>query len=614
MLGNYGQSSQLVVGIQRRLASKKGRVAVAMTTLTALVAYTASTMLPSAQALSPTASQYTTSDFVMQDYFDRTIGSGLGSAYQGGDYRVISGNFSVGNSEAKVTSLAAGQTAKAVLPSVSAADTSVRKSLIVPNVNAGTNGLWDAVEMRFQPDATSYRAKVAILNGGQVSVGLSRVAAGKTETVLGSKTAGFSIKSGQKVRYEARVVGTSPVSLAVRAWLDGTAEPAWQLVASDASTARISTAGALGLWSYASSSAPTPITFSHSSWLASKLVAPATTPTTTPSTTAVPPTTPTTAKPTTTTTTAKPTTTTTKAPAPLPSGGDLRNVVNSTAANGTVSFGTGVFTYSDFVPNPWGVELKGRNLVGAGVDKTVLQMNTRTSTKAGTVPTASMTTNQLSLLMVTGSPTISGFTLQGTDQGHLYNGLRVSQTTNARVSNVKVVRIPGNSASPPGETFGINDYRSNGNVYNNIEVDGAGVGAAAFGINSSSNITINGLYSHDNPYSHAITFWQTNNGTVNDLVAENNHKTFNFEQNTGTFNINRPKFGTSLVGTDLSVFSNISSNKIIISDPILAPGQKVRIRPYIGATAYGGVNKQVKSDIKVLVNGVDRTADLVQWQ
>ncbi len=588
------KSGQQAAGARRMFERGRLRKSLAVASVVALAGLGYSSTVNGASAATADATKYTVSTAVMNDGFDRTLNAGLGSALQGGAYDIVEGGFYVSNSQAVAVPLDAGKSALALLPSVNVADVAVTTTLSVPTVRSGVNGLWDGVQLRYQADSSHYRAKVAVLDNGKVDLGISRVSSTKAETFLGSLSTPIVLKSGQKLRYEARVTGTSPISIALRAWVYGTATPAWQLVVADSSATRITAGGALGLWTYASSAATAPLAFSYTDWTAKKLVAPAVAPTTT-------------AKPT--TTTAKPTTTT--APPGIPPG-DLRAIINGSTSS-KIQLAAGTFTFNDFQSNAWGVELKGKSLNGAGQERTFIRMNPRTSTKAGMVPTAAFSTNQLSLMMVTGSPTISNFTLAADDQGHLYNGLRVSQTTGAKVSNVTVVAIPGNSNSPPGETFAINDYRSSGNVYSNIVIDGGNNSAAGFGVNGSSNLTINGLRSVNNKYSSAITFWKTNNATLNDFVADNNHKSINFEQNTGTFNIVRPKFGSSAVGFDLSVFSNISSNKVIISDPILAPGQKIRIRPYIGAVAYNGVNKQVRSDIVVRVNGVDKTNELVQW-
>ncbi|HEX6685552.1 MAG TPA: hypothetical protein VF062_22445 [Candidatus Limnocylindrales bacterium] len=492
-------------------------------------------------------------------------------------------------STATVAPLPAGESALAVLPGPVVADVSVTGTLVAPAIRSGTNGLWNAVQLRHQ-DGRSYRAKVAFLDAGRIGVGISRVAGDGSEAYLASAATDLTASSGQRLRFEAKVRGSDPVHVAVRTWVDGTPTPPWQATAQDTSADRLTAPGAVSLWAYVSRLATGPIGVAYGDWAVRPLAAPdpAPRPTARPTPAAV-------------ATTAPP------KPAPVVDG-DLRGLV----AAGKTTLPAGTFTFADFQDNDWGAEVA--NLRGAGMADTVLRMAPHTSTKAGRIPTASMSTNQLSLLTVQGgSPSLGDFTVQATDQGHLYNGLRVMRTTGAKIGNVKLVGIAGNSSSPPGETFVVNDYASTDNVYSNLVIDGQNVSAAGFGANGSTNLTINGLRSVNNKHSSAITFWKTNGATVNDLVADNNHKAVNMEQNTGTFTFNRPSFGSSAMPMDLSTFSTFDSTKVIINDPKLAPGQKIRIKPYIGATSYGGVNKQLKEDIRVYVGGVDRTADLVHW-
>jgi hypothetical protein len=256
-----------------------------------------------------------------------------------------------------------------------------------------------------------------------------------------------------------------------------------------------------------------------------------------------------------------------------------------------------------------GYNLDHTGINGAGIDKTVIEMKPHTSTRSGLVPTARGTTNQLSLLQAGGSPHLSNFTLRGTEQGHLYNGLRIGQASDARISNVKVTSVPGNDHMPPGETFGINDWRTTGSVYTGVEVDGGGVGAAGFGANSTRDITIRNSYFHDNPHSIGATFWQTNGITLEDVRSTNNRGGLNFERVSGSVRIVRPVLGGNS-DSDLSFGSDQASAKVTIIDPKTTSGGKLRIRIY---GSYNGPNKQQRSDIKVLVNGVDRTAQLVQW-
>jgi hypothetical protein len=208
------------------------------------------------------------------------------------------------------------------------------------------------------------------------------------------------------------------------------------------------------------------------------------------------------------------------------------------------------------------------------------------------------------------APILRNFTLQGTEQGHLYNGLRLSYTRRAEVSNVRVVAVPGNYHINPGETFGINDWQGHDNVYTDVEVDGAGVGATAFGINSSTNVTVNGAYLHDNPFSAGVAAWKTTDVTLNDVRTIDNRTGLNFERVSGTVTINRPTI-TGNTEQDLFIGSDYGSARYVITDPTLAPGARLRIR--LPAREMGSPNLQLRSDITVIVDGVDVSASIIQW-
>ncbi len=279
--------------------------------------------------------------------------------------------------------------------------------------------------------------------------------------------------------------------------------------------------------------------------------------------------------------------------------------------SGIRRLGAGIFTFSDFGSDLIGAHLPSAGLQGRGVGSTILEMGAHTSTKASRVPTASGTTNQLSLVKITGgSPKLSGFTLQGTAQGHLYNGLRINSATNAQVSDVRVKSVPGDADNPPGETFGINDFHTDGSHYSHVEIDGAGVGGADFGANSSKNLTITDSDFHDSGHSHGATFWQTKNITItNTRAIDNDRVGFNFERVSGTVTLTDDTMrGNTLA--DIRFGSDQGSAKVTIVDPVFS-GAKLRIMltpKYMGTT-----NTQKKSDIHVMVNGVDRTSDLVEW-
>ncbi|HEY9713550.1 MAG TPA: hypothetical protein V6C72_08765, partial [Chroococcales cyanobacterium] len=145
-------------------------------------------------------------------------------------------------------------------------------------------------------------------------------------------------------------------------------------------------------------------------------------------------------------------------PAGLPGDGSLSAAVGGSKS---VHLKNGVYTFSNFNGSTHAGDTLPASISfsGSGMNSTVIEMNRDTSTHAREIPTTDgTTTNPFYLLKVEGgSPTLSNFTLAGTDQGHLYNGLRMDHTSNALVKDVKVTHIPGNSRVNPGETFAIND-------------------------------------------------------------------------------------------------------------------------------------------------------------
>ena len=302
-------------------------------------------------------------------------------------------------------------------------------------------------------------------------------------------------------------------------------------------------------------------------------------------------------------------------PVTTPVNYDFNAVVKGLTSPTGLSLKAGTYTLTDFsFASYYGAWSKNITAItGAGVSDTIIQMAPKTSTKANNIPTQTGTTNQYDLMRVDGTQTLSNFTLRGTDQGHLYNGLTLYYSTGSKVSNVKAIAIPGNNHFPPGETFGINEFHGNNNVYNNVEVDGAGVGASGFGLNSSSNETFNNSYSHGNSYSIGWAFWQNTGGAIiNNSNSSNNRGGVNFERATGTYYLNNMTFGGN--GNDISGGQDQNGYfKVIVKDPKFLNGQtKLKVNWF--STENGVADKYGKSSIQVLVNGVDETSTLIQWQ
>lgn len=282
--------------------------------------------------------------------------------------------------------------------------------------------------------------------------------------------------------------------------------------------------------------------------------------------------------------------------------------VLSRLPGGQTTLSAGTYTFGDFAVNEAGAVLPG-GLTGAGESRTVVTMNPGSSTKAGAVPTASGTTNPFYLLKAGGgSPVFRDFTLQGTNQGHPYNGLNIARTTNAQITDVRVNGVPGTDRVNPGETFGINDYRTVGSVYRGVEVDGQGVGASALAFNSSTDPTVQDSYFHGNPFSAGLALWQTHDATLTDVVSTHNRTGINLERTSGTINVIRPTLSGN-TAQDFYIGSDQSSVRVNIIDPKITGKIRIRI-PY---PYWAGAEQQQRSDIHVIVNGVDRTSEMVQW-
>ena len=295
----------------------------------------------------------------------------------------------------------------------------------------------------------------------------------------------------------------------------------------------------------------------------------------------------------------------------------LQTSVDQAPADRTLELTAGTFALRDFLDagdstyNGVSVPEAARGLVGAGAARTVIEMAPYTSTRASTIPATFPGTNQLSLLRITrGSRVVAGFTLRGTDQGHLYNGLRVSQTTDVDVRDVHVVGVPGSDSSPPGETFGINDYRTSGSRYIDVHVDGRKVGAAGFGANGSSHITVlNSTFENDR-YSHGATFYQVHGIEIaGTTTRENGGVGLNFERVSGTVRIAGSAFAKDRSG-DIRIASDEGSARFVISDPGIG-GRLLHI--VLPRTYAGSPNLQRRADIRLLIDGVDRTADRVRF-
>ncbi len=200
------------------------------------------------------------------DLFSRTVSNGWGSAPTGGAYTLqgAAGAFGVNGSAGTITMGSAGANRSAILTSVSASDVDLTFRVSRDKAPAGGNQFVYGVVRRISA-STEYRAQLRLLTNGTVSIRASSVV-GNSESPIGAQVQvpGLSSSAATTIWLRAQFIGTSPTTIRIRAWADGSPEPAiWQYTATD-STAALQAAGGVGLRTYisgATSNAPLVFTF-----------------------------------------------------------------------------------------------------------------------------------------------------------------------------------------------------------------------------------------------------------------------------------------------------------------------------------------------------------------
>ncbi len=301
-------------------------------------------------------------------------------------------------------------------------------------------------------------------------------------------------------------------------------------------------------------------------------------------------------------------------------GDGLREVLAKVPAGKLLTLPAGVFEFSNFTQSNGtvGVVVNSNTLgvAGSGIDKTIIRMVANTSTVASKVPPQSSApaTNQLYLMsMMNGTnQQLSGFTLEGTNQQHLYGGIYVVGSNSPDLSDMKVTGIPGDANTPPGETFGINIYNTTGMTGERIEVsgirtsDGVNVGASPFGYNSASNSTLRDCYFHDN-WTSTFTYWQTHdsvtyntrsidNGSgtgIHSAHGINHERSYNITHYSPTVKINHSATGTN-AGYHMSMNNDLQDGQLTVYNPTYDSDSRLPNRFIIMSfNSYRGVPNKV---------------------
>ncbi|MGV9194813.1 PKD domain-containing protein [Microbacterium sp. MC2] len=196
--------------------------------------------------------QVSAESFVARDDFQRTVGSGWGTAVTGGDWSATAG-LSVADGAGLLT-VGRSQTRRGVLAGVSAENVDARLTFSTDKVADGGGLHFNYAVRRSLTD--EYRAKLRISAAGVVAVGIAKIVDG-TETLIANRNlSGYTHTADAKlqVRFQAVTEGAS-TTLRVKVWADGTEEPSsWWATASDA-TSSLQGPGEIAVSSYVAGTA-----------------------------------------------------------------------------------------------------------------------------------------------------------------------------------------------------------------------------------------------------------------------------------------------------------------------------------------------------------------------
>ncbi|MGY1885444.1 PKD domain-containing protein [Blastococcus sp. SYSU DS0753] len=194
-----------------------------------------------------------------RDTFGRTATNGLGTADAGGPWTatVGAGRQSVSPGVAQLALPGAGNNTGAHLGGVRQTSADVRTTFGLSATPAGAGTYVYAVGRRIASGG-EYRVRLRVMPDGAVALALSRVSGG-AEAFPGGEVVvpGVTWAPGVTLELRAQVWGTGTTEIRGTVWRQGTAEPAPQLVRTDA-TAELQAPGSVGLTVHRPSSNATP--------------------------------------------------------------------------------------------------------------------------------------------------------------------------------------------------------------------------------------------------------------------------------------------------------------------------------------------------------------------
>jgi len=188
------------------------------------------------------------------DSFDRSVTAGLGASTQGGAWELQGDSkmFSVGGGAGMIR-LTAGSGAGARLGSGSSLDVRSQVRVSLDRAQAG-GGTYVALVARSTGPQDDYRVRLRFLADKSVNAQLVRRTQGRDVVLSTVRVPHLTYTAGGSVFLAAKVTGSSPTRLSVKAWPSGVPEPASWLSTSSDATAILQRPGAVGLWAYLSGS------------------------------------------------------------------------------------------------------------------------------------------------------------------------------------------------------------------------------------------------------------------------------------------------------------------------------------------------------------------------
>ncbi|HSW89882.1 MAG TPA: carboxypeptidase-like regulatory domain-containing protein [Patescibacteria group bacterium] len=183
------------------------------------------------------------------DTFTRTTSNGWGTADTGGAWTISTGassNFSTDGSTGSMVAIA-GASRSLFLGGISQEDYDIQFKVKASSIPTGTAAEAFWVARRLDPN-NQYRGKIRFTTSGTITVQASNVVGG-VETLLGTQAStGTTFTAGSYVWVRSQIIGTSPTTIYMKAWADGSTEPVtWQYIQTDYQVSALQGSGSVGL-------------------------------------------------------------------------------------------------------------------------------------------------------------------------------------------------------------------------------------------------------------------------------------------------------------------------------------------------------------------------------